>query len=1181
MGRGAGVTDEGSGTTVTGAALGSISDEPAWIVFNIGDSRVYRLVGGVLEQLTVDHSIVQELVDAGQITREEADTHPHSNVITRAVGVPRGADPRLPGDRGRGGHAPAHLLRRAHEGAHVLRHPRTSCVANAKPEQAARQLVEAALGNGGRDNVTVVVVDVLKVVRPSRAPDDGRERRQRHRLTDAAGARGDQAHGCTGAASRRCGIRCRSTMGAPGAAGHPGGAERIERWEDRDEASAVHPAEPARVRVHPRARLRRVRRRLPLRAEHAAAPRRREGAARRGRQRRGAADVPGRGEPHGPAVARTRRSSRSTRRASRPTAGRTSSWSTARRRSASATAPSSCRSPRCSRSACGSPAPSRPRTGQGVLHRDIKPSNILTTAYGHPGALRLRHRRDPRRGRDDRGGRPVDPVVGARGAARRDRRHRRERGVVARRDRLLAARRPVPVRGPRRRQRVDRAHVAHREGEAAADGPRRRAASLERGARARDVEAPEDRQASALEFIRDLQAVEEELGLPQTPLEVAMDDWALATAVDLDDRTRIGGSARGRRGDGARRRRRAAAAARGPAPSRGATPARTRHDRPRRRTRAADHAAPRLGHLVAAALLVALVGAGVVAVVHRARAASRWSPTCRAPIDGTVVSSRWNDPGIAERRRVRRDGRRRRVAACSASRASSCTARGRRPGVRHRHGQPRRQVRRRRAPSAASTSRRAAGDAAPALGAHRSAPRDGGRGRRSSSRVVAGVAVVSGGYTAQRVDLGDAAVWVANDGRRPSGGPTPRVLELNSVVETGGPRAEVVQQGSTVLVLDRDRATVGIVDATTSTVTETRRGAARGPRGRARRGPRGRRVRRRRVVHARRRVRGVRQRRGARCSPSARVSVTSVDPAGVLFAYTPSTGRVARVDAADAEPSRRGGSSRRPRMTRRCRSRRSSGPGSCSTRPPGVSGRGARGGPVGRARRRRRPCSRRPRSRAIGRHRVPPRAPLGRPRRRRAPVVLADGVSGPRRRRSSTTDPSTPRGRAARRGARAGRERDGRAGRATGAGALAFLANGDALVLNDRAAARLGGLRRLRLIDNWDELLAISATTRRRAERPRRRRRRSRRAKYPGGRRRRVRRPARAGRRSSRAPQRLRRERRRARRRRGRRRTAARRRLDLVANNQQLQLTLDDAASGRSRSATRRRRPRRHRATPS
>ena len=65
---------------------------------------------------------------------------------------------------------------------------------------------------------------------------------------------------------------------------------------------------------------------------------------------------------------------------------------------------------------------------------------------------------------------------------------------------------------------------------------------------------PQDRQASALEFIRDLQSVEEELGLPQTTLEVAMDDWALATAVDLDERTRVGGQHAIADGQGGRRR---------------------------------------------------------------------------------------------------------------------------------------------------------------------------------------------------------------------------------------------------------------------------------------------------------------------------------------------------------------------------------------------------------------------------------------------------------------------------------------------------------------------------------------------------------------------------------------------------------------------------------------------------
>ncbi|GAA2040022.1 Ig-like domain-containing protein [Agromyces tropicus] len=87
--------------------------------------------------------------------------------------------------------------------------------------------------------------------------------------------------------------------------------------------------------------------------------------------------------------------------------------------------------------------------------------------------------------------------------------------------------------------------------------------------------------------------------------------------------------------------------------------------------------------------------------------------------------------------------------------------------------------------------------------------------------VVAGVAVASGGYTAQRVDLGDAAVWVANDERQTVGRANTAVLELNALVDTGGTRAEVVQDGASVLVLDRDRASVGIVDPTTSTVTDT------------------------------------------------------------------------------------------------------------------------------------------------------------------------------------------------------------------------------------------------------------------------------------------------------------------------------------------------------------------------
>ena len=82
----------GVGTTVTGAALTIDDGRAVWTIFNVGDSRVYAFDRNELEQLTVDHSVVQELVAAGLIRREDAESHPESNVITRAVGF--NAEPR-------------------------------------------------------------------------------------------------------------------------------------------------------------------------------------------------------------------------------------------------------------------------------------------------------------------------------------------------------------------------------------------------------------------------------------------------------------------------------------------------------------------------------------------------------------------------------------------------------------------------------------------------------------------------------------------------------------------------------------------------------------------------------------------------------------------------------------------------------------------------------------------------------------------------------------------------------------------------------------------------------------------------------------------------------------------------------------------------------------------------------
>jgi PPM family protein phosphatase len=171
MERGYGRTDEGSGTTVTGIALATVDGRPAWIVFNIGDSRVYRLRSGTLDQLTVDHSIVQELVDAGHISRDEADIHPHSNVITRAVGFHEAP---VPDYRAEPIEAGTRMLV-CSDGltkeltAYGLRHFLST---DPDPGSAARAMLDAALGNGGRDNVTLIIVDVLEVDPPPRQEPD-------------------------------------------------------------------------------------------------------------------------------------------------------------------------------------------------------------------------------------------------------------------------------------------------------------------------------------------------------------------------------------------------------------------------------------------------------------------------------------------------------------------------------------------------------------------------------------------------------------------------------------------------------------------------------------------------------------------------------------------------------------------------------------------------------------------------------------------------------------------------------------------------------------------------------------------------------------------------------------------------------------------------------------------------
>ena len=101
-----------AGTTAVVALLVIDDDVPKWLLANLGDSRIYRIGDGHLEQVSVDHSVVQELLDAGSITADDVATHPERHVVTRALGGPDSAEADyflLPAP---GGRAAAAVLRR-------------------------------------------------------------------------------------------------------------------------------------------------------------------------------------------------------------------------------------------------------------------------------------------------------------------------------------------------------------------------------------------------------------------------------------------------------------------------------------------------------------------------------------------------------------------------------------------------------------------------------------------------------------------------------------------------------------------------------------------------------------------------------------------------------------------------------------------------------------------------------------------------------------------------------------------------------------------------------------------------------------------------------------------------------------------------------------------------------------
>lgn len=148
--------DPTMGTTI--AALGIVSDGPT-VVVHVGDSRLYRYRNACLEQLTGDHSITADLIRAGELSEEEAVSHPHWNILTRAFGVAptvevEAADvPCEPGDR---------LVLCTDGVVKALASEQLQAVlaSSAEAQRVADELVAAAVNHGAEDNVSAVVIDV-------------------------------------------------------------------------------------------------------------------------------------------------------------------------------------------------------------------------------------------------------------------------------------------------------------------------------------------------------------------------------------------------------------------------------------------------------------------------------------------------------------------------------------------------------------------------------------------------------------------------------------------------------------------------------------------------------------------------------------------------------------------------------------------------------------------------------------------------------------------------------------------------------------------------------------------------------------------------------------------------------------------------------------------------------------
>ena len=190
----------GMGTTL----VALLEDGDMVHVANVGDSRGYLLRQGELSQVTVDHSLVQELVDDGRLSPEDAERHPQRSVITRALGI----DPEVEFDLFTYKLQVGDRLLLCSDGLSDVVEPaqiRNVLLRVRNSHQAARKLVTVANEQGGPDNITVIVVDAVDEA-TAQAMEEGGDTTGDLAVGSATGALpvvdGDGAGGRSGRAAR-------------------------------------------------------------------------------------------------------------------------------------------------------------------------------------------------------------------------------------------------------------------------------------------------------------------------------------------------------------------------------------------------------------------------------------------------------------------------------------------------------------------------------------------------------------------------------------------------------------------------------------------------------------------------------------------------------------------------------------------------------------------------------------------------------------------------------------------------------------------------------------------------------------------------------------------------------------------------------------------------------------------